>query len=95
MQTDRVEVQLHAFLAFILDEGLRSDWRSRHFYPSFWREWNPGSPIKVSVTSSPNWATTPLKWKSGNESCEIWGFRHEVYENCIILGYYAASSGNS
>jgi len=27
--------------------------------------------------------------------CVIWGFRREVTENCAILGYYAASSGNS
>jgi hypothetical protein len=25
----------------------------------------------------------------------ISGFRHEVYENCALLGHYAASSGNS
>jgi hypothetical protein len=25
----------------------------------------------------------------------ISGFRREVYENCALLGYYAASSGNS
>jgi hypothetical protein len=27
-------------------------------------------------------------------SCVISGFRHEVDENCALLGYYAASSGN-
>jgi hypothetical protein len=26
--------------------------------------------------------------------CVISGFRHEVDENCILLGYYAAGSGN-
>jgi len=26
--------------------------------------------------------------------CVIGGFRHEVVENCILLGYYAASSRN-
>jgi len=26
--------------------------------------------------------------------CVISGFRHEVAKNCVILGYYAASSGN-
>ena len=25
--------------------------------------------------------------------CMISGFRHEEYENCAFLGYYAASSG--
>jgi hypothetical protein len=25
--------------------------------------------------------------------CMITGFRHEVDENCALLGYYAASSG--
>jgi len=28
-------------------------------------------------------------------SVVISGFRHEVYENCALLSYYAASSGNS
>jgi hypothetical protein len=28
-------------------------------------------------------------------SCVVSGFRHEVDENCALLGYYAASSGNS
>jgi hypothetical protein len=27
--------------------------------------------------------------------CVISDFRHEVDENCALLGYYAASSGNS
>jgi hypothetical protein len=27
-------------------------------------------------------------------SCVISWFRHEVYKNCVLLGYYAASSGN-
>jgi len=27
--------------------------------------------------------------------CRISGFRREVDENCALLGYYAASSGNS
>ena len=27
-------------------------------------------------------------------SVVISGFRHEVYENCALLSYYAASSGN-
>ena len=26
--------------------------------------------------------------------CMISGFHGEVHENCVILGYYAASSGN-
>jgi hypothetical protein len=26
--------------------------------------------------------------------CMITGFHHEVDENCALLGYYAASSGN-
>jgi hypothetical protein len=29
------------------------------------------------------------------ETCMISGFRREVDENCALLGYYAASSGNS
>jgi hypothetical protein len=28
------------------------------------------------------------------ETCTISGFRREVDENCALLGYYAASSGN-
>ena len=28
-------------------------------------------------------------------SCEISGFRHEADENCALLGYYTAYSGNS
>jgi len=35
---------------------------------------------------------TPRKRK---KTCMISGFRQEVDENCAILGYYAASSGNS
>jgi hypothetical protein len=27
--------------------------------------------------------------------CEISGFRHEADENCALLGYYTAYSGNS
>jgi len=27
--------------------------------------------------------------------CVTSGFRREVYENCLLLGYYAASGGNS
>ena len=30
-----------------------------------------------------------------NLSCEISGFRHEADENCALLGYYTAYSGNS
>jgi hypothetical protein len=26
--------------------------------------------------------------------CMIWGFCHKVVENCALLGYYTASSGN-
>ena len=26
--------------------------------------------------------------------CVIWGFRRDVAENCALLGYYAASSGD-
>ena len=43
-------------------------------------------------------------WKKSNAYCvisgyfvhrAISGFRREVDENCALLGYYAASSGNS
>jgi hypothetical protein len=30
----------------------------------------------------------------GYRKCVISGFRHEVAENCPLLGYYAASGGN-
>jgi len=29
-----------------------------------------------------------------HQPCMISSFRHEVDENCVLLGYYAASSGN-
>ena len=29
------------------------------------------------------------------KTCVISGFRHEVDENCALLGHYAASNGNS
>jgi hypothetical protein len=28
-------------------------------------------------------------------SCVIWGFRREVDDNCLLLGYYLAGSNNS
>ena len=31
----------------------------------------------------------------GRVGCAISGFRREVQENCVLLGYYTASSGNS
>ena len=33
--------------------------------------------------------------RSENRTCLFSGFRREVDENCDLLGYYAASSGNS
>jgi len=36
------------------------------------------------------WVDTKTEWK-----CVISGFRHEVDENCTLLGFYAACSGNS
>jgi hypothetical protein len=34
-------------------------------------------------------------WKNFPPPCMISGFRSEVGENCALLGYYAASIGNS
>jgi len=34
-------------------------------------------------------------WDNFHLSCKISGFRHEADENCALLGYYTAYSGNS
>jgi hypothetical protein len=37
------------------------------------------------------------RWRDGLQLllCAIWGFRRDADVNCAILGYYAASSGDS
>ena len=35
-----------------------------------------------------------FRWSEIGDHCVFAGFRHEVAENCALLGYYAASSGN-
>jgi hypothetical protein len=35
-----------------------------------------------------------FRWSEIGDCCVFAGFRCEVAENCALLGYYAASSGN-
>ena len=42
--------------------------------------------VRVQVPCCRQYSVTVL--------CVISGFRHEVTENCVLPGYYAASSGN-
>jgi hypothetical protein len=46
----------------------------------------------MSLMWSCNWNAVCCDWRVG---CAISGFRREVQENCVLLGYYTASSGNS
>jgi len=42
-----------------------------------------------------NSITLTLQAKESYRICIISGFRREEDENCVVMGYYAASSGNS
>ena len=46
----------------------------------------------MSLMWSSNWYVVCCDWRVG---CASSGFRRELHENCVLLGYYIASSGNS
>jgi hypothetical protein len=41
------------------------------------------------------WINSSISLNVGENMCMISGFRHEVDENCFLLGHYAASNSNS
>ena len=61
--------------------------------PLVWKPQSITYTISVTKTKYILWFIQ-IYHKEGYVLCKISSFRHEVHENCALLGYYAVSSGN-